>query len=75
MPKSPLSSCAVAGGQVITNWPGLEEENLVGPGDLAVTIDYRDVLAEILTKRLNNPALVEIFPGYEPKEVGVVKAI
>ena len=64
---------SVAGGQVISHWPGLAKENLVGPGDLAVTIDYRDVLAEVLTKRLNNPALYEIFPGYEPKLVGVIK--
>lgn len=63
----------VAGGRVITRWPGLEEENLVGPGDLAVTIDYRDILAEILLKRLNNPAVEDIFPGYEPKTVGVIK--
>ena len=56
MPKSPLSPGAVAGGQVITKWPGLEKENLVGSGYLAVTIDYRDVLAEILTQRLRNPA-------------------
>jgi uncharacterized protein (DUF1501 family) len=62
----------VAGGQVITRWPGLEEENLVGPGDLAVTIDYRDVLAEILLKRLNNPAVEDIFPEYEPKTVRVI---
>jgi len=63
---------SVNGGQVITRWPGLKKENLVGPGDLAVTIDYRDVLSEILSKRLNNPALSQIFPGYEPKPVGVV---
>ncbi len=63
---------AVNGGQVITRWPGLEEKNLVGPGDLAVTIDYRDVLGEILTRRLNAPALGEIFPGYDPQPVGVV---
>jgi len=64
---------AINGGQVITKWPGLEKNNLVGPGDLAVTIDYRDVLAEILSKRLNNPTLDEIFPGYEPKKVGIIK--
>ena len=63
----------VAGGQVISHWPGLHKENLVGPGDLAVTIDYRNVLAEVLTKRLNNPALAEIFPGYKPVPVGVIK--
>lgn len=64
---------SVAGGQVISKWPGLGKDNLVGPGDLDVTIDYRDVLAEVLTKRLNNHALNEIFPGYEPKIVGVIK--
>lgn len=64
---------AVEGGQVITRWPGLEKENLVGPGDLAVTIDYRGVLSEILSRRLHNSALPQIFPGYEPKPVGVVK--
>ena len=63
---------SVAGGQVVSRWPGLEEENLVGPGDLAVTIDYRDILSEILVKRLNNPALDLIFPGYEAKQVGVI---
>ena len=64
----------VNGGQVITRWPGLSKDALVGPGDLAITIDYRDVLGEILTKRLNNRQLGEIFPGYHPQEVGVVSA-
>ncbi|MFV1949868.1 MAG: DUF1501 domain-containing protein [Anaerolineales bacterium] len=64
---------SINGGQVISRWPGLEKDNLVGPGDLAVTIDYRDVLSEVLLNRLNNPALEEIFPGYEPKPVGVIK--
>jgi uncharacterized protein (DUF1501 family) len=65
----------VNGGQVITRWPGLGKEDLVGPGDLKVTIDYRDVLGEILDNRLNNPLLGEIFPDYQPKPVGVVKPI
>jgi uncharacterized protein (DUF1501 family) len=64
---------AVAGGQVITQWPGLKKEHLVGPGDLAVTIDYRDVLSEILTKRLNNPSQSQIFPGYDAQPVGIIK--
>jgi uncharacterized protein (DUF1501 family) len=53
------------GGVVHGRWPGLEPEQLFGPGDLAVTTDYRDVLGEICAKRLNNPALAEIFPGYQ----------
>ena len=56
----------VNGGKVHGEWPGLGEGQLIGPGDLAVTTDYRDVLSEILQKRLNNPALDAIFPQYEP---------
>jgi uncharacterized protein (DUF1501 family) len=54
----------VAGGKVHGEWPGLAEGQLVGPGDLAVTTDYRDVLGEVCLKRLNNPALSEVFPNY-----------
>jgi uncharacterized protein (DUF1501 family) len=54
----------VRGGQVHGVWPGLAEGQLVSPGDLAVTTDYRNVLGEILQKRLNNPALDQVFPGH-----------
>ncbi len=56
----------VNGGKVYGDWPGLQPGQLVGPGDLAVTTDYRDVLAEICQLRLNNPALGDVFPGYSP---------
>ena len=62
----------VDGGRVHGEWPGMREGQLIGPGDLAVTTDYRDVLAEILVKRLNNPATDEIFPNYQPKIQGVI---
>lgn len=62
----------VDGGKVHGQWPGLGEGQLVGPGDLAVTTDYRDVLSEILVKRLNNPALEEIFPNYRPALRGIL---
>jgi uncharacterized protein (DUF1501 family) len=62
----------VAGGQVHVDWPGLERGNLFGPGDLAVTSDYRDVLSEIVDKRLGNPALAEIFPDFVPTKSGFV---
>jgi uncharacterized protein (DUF1501 family) len=54
-------------GGVYTNWPGLAPEDLVGPGDLAVTIDYRSILAELCVRRLNNPAIEAIFPDFEPR--------
>ena len=53
-------------------WPGLAPEQLAGPGDLAVTTDYRDVLAEIISRRLNNPNLEAIFPGYQPSFKNVI---
>ena len=62
----------VDGGKVHGQWPGLEEGQLIEPGDLAVTTDYRDVLSEVLTKRLNNSATNEIFPDYQPKMLNVL---
>lgn len=59
------------GGRVYARWPGLHDEQLVGPGDLAVTTDYRDVLGEIIHKRLNNPLLPAIFPGYTVNSLGL----
>jgi uncharacterized protein (DUF1501 family) len=62
----------VQGGKVHGEWPGMQEGQLIGPGDLAVTTDYRDVLSEILVKRLNNPAVAVIFPEYEPRILSVI---
>lgn len=61
----------INGGHVYARWPGLHADQLVGPGDLAITTDYRDVLGEILQQRLNNPGLAEVFPGYTVNEVGL----
>jgi len=63
----------VRGGQVHGQWPGLNEGQLVGPGDLAVTTDYRDVLAEVCLKRLNNPAIADIFPNYAAQIRGFLR--
>jgi uncharacterized protein (DUF1501 family) len=54
----------VAGGKVYGEWPGLDAEQLYGPGDLQVTTDFRDVLGEIVAKRLGNQSLAEVFPDY-----------
>ncbi len=67
-----LGGGAVQG--VHTDWPGLEPEKLSGGEDLAVTIDYRDVLAEIVALRLANPALDAVFPGHAAAMHGVVRA-
>lgn len=61
----------LVGGQVYARWPGLQPEQLTGPGDLTITTDYRDVLGELLRRRLNNPALADVFPGYTVQELGL----
>jgi uncharacterized protein (DUF1501 family) len=53
----------VKGGSVYGKWPGLEPEQLFEGRDLAVTTDYRDVLAELVRAHLGqNPD--HVFPGY-----------
>jgi uncharacterized protein (DUF1501 family) len=64
----------VSGGKVYTNWPGLRNDQLYDQADLAVTIDYRRVLSEIVTKRLGNPNLSTVFPGYSGyAPMGIIK--
>ncbi len=50
-------------GGVYSRWAGLHADALED-GDLAVTTDYRDVLTEILTGRLGNSEVAQIFPNY-----------
>ena len=59
-------------GGVHTHWPGLEQGAL-DAGDLAITTDYRDVLAEVLTHRLGNDALSQVFLDYTPTPAGILK--
>jgi uncharacterized protein (DUF1501 family) len=66
----------IAGGRVLTqNWiPNmLAKENLDLGQDLKVTIDYRDVLSEIVQNRLQNPNLNFVFPGWTPTVLGVTR--
>lgn len=57
---------AVFGGRVLTIWPGMQPEQLDMGTDLQVTIDYRDILSEILTRRIGRPNVEGIFPGFTP---------
>jgi uncharacterized protein (DUF1501 family) len=44
-------------------WPGLAPGQL-NDGDVEVTTDFRQVLSEILIRRLGNPRIDLVFPGY-----------
>jgi uncharacterized protein (DUF1501 family) len=61
----------VAGGRIYGKWPTLDTQALVN-GDLAVTTDYRQILAEVITKRCGVTAPGTVFPGLAPAPLGVV---
>lgn len=56
-------------------WPGLDPKNLFAFfGDLPVTTDFRRVFSELLIRRLGNPRLGVVFPGYSGySPLGVVQ--
>jgi uncharacterized protein (DUF1501 family) len=68
-----LMSGSLTGAKVFGEWPGLSKDKLYGPGDLAVTTDFRTVLTELVQKRLSNPHTTNIFPGFQPGELGIFK--
>jgi uncharacterized protein (DUF1501 family) len=60
----------IRGGKVYARWPGMAADALDHDGNLPVTTDYRDVLAEIVDRRLRNPYLDRVFPDYTPDYLG-----
>ena len=57
-------------------WPGLAPGQLVEGSDVAVTTDYRRVLSEILIRRMGNPNIYQIFPGYaDYQPLGIVEGV
>lgn len=56
---------AVNGRRFYGSWPGLNPETLSATfGDVPVTTDYRRVLSEVMIRRMANPNIGGIFPGY-----------
>jgi uncharacterized protein (DUF1501 family) len=51
------------------SWPGLD--NLTD-GDLSVTTDYRQVLAEVVAKRFPGKSVSSVFPGLVQDPIGVL---
>ncbi len=53
----------VRGGKVYGRWPGLSPDQLNEGRDLAITTDFRSVLAEATLAAMKAPRLDRIFPG------------
>jgi uncharacterized protein (DUF1501 family) len=58
---------AVRGGKVYGQWPGLAVEQRFEGRDLAVTTDFRNVFAEVVTRHLGVADASAIFPGFTVK--------
>jgi uncharacterized protein (DUF1501 family) len=62
----------VNGGKIYGTWPGLAA-NRLDAGDLAVTTDYRRVLAEILVKRHGETNIKAVFPTLNYTAMGIMR--
>lgn len=60
-----LMGGGINGGKVYGTMPELKPANLID-GDVPITTDYRQPLAEIVGSRLKNDKLAEVFPGFTP---------
>jgi len=67
-----LLGAGVRGGRYHGTWPGLGAGKLVD-GDLAVTNDYRSVLAEVVSTRFGAD-VSKVFPGFRPTPIGAMAA-
>jgi uncharacterized protein (DUF1501 family) len=55
---------SVKGGKFYGQWPGLRNDQLYDGADVRITTDFRRVLSEIITRRLGNPNISQVFPDY-----------
>jgi uncharacterized protein (DUF1501 family) len=65
----------IRGGKVYGSWPGLAQDKLFAGGDLAVTTDYRTVLAELLSVRCGVGSTTTVFPGWQGTPLGLAKPL
>jgi uncharacterized protein (DUF1501 family) len=72
-----MGGSALRGGKVHGRWPGLSPDKLYEGRDLALTTDFRDLLAELLARHLRVQDLHSVFPehdGAESRFPGVMSA-
>jgi uncharacterized protein (DUF1501 family) len=60
----------VKGGKMYGRWPGLANGDLDEGADLAITTDYRHVLAEMMQSHMGYADMATLFPGFEAKPLG-----
>lgn len=63
---------AVKGGRMHGKWPGLKNAALDMGADLAITTDYRDVLADVLASHMKYTNADQLFPELKRHSVGLI---
>ena len=66
-----LAGAGVKGGRYYGRWPGLTNTL---DADVAVTTDYRSVLAEVVSTR-TSASTATVFPGFTPESVGAMTSL
>ena len=66
----------IAGGKVYGRWPGIDASALNEGRDLAVTTDFRQVLAGVCMNNLGLPdnKLATVFPGFDGPPLNIARA-
>jgi len=61
----------VKGGQMLGEWPGLANDALDDRADLAITTDYRHVLAGVMGQHMRADNIADLFPDFTPEPMGL----
>jgi len=63
------------GGDVVggyhASWPGLSQDRLQD-GDVKVTTDFRQLLADVVQRRVPEVSVAQVFPGLTRASTGVI---
>jgi len=62
----------VRGRRVLADWPGLRPGGVLDAHDVPVTVNARDIYAEVLCGALGQPELEQVLPGHVPTGLGVL---
>lgn len=65
----------IRGGQISGRWPGIRPDQLDDNGNLRVTTDFRDVLAEVVSSRLRNTAIRSVFPEFTAAPLNICRPL
>ena len=71
-PVKRANEAAAESRKVVSKWPGLAPDQLHQGRDLLHTMDFRDVLADVVQTHLGNPHLKTVLPGHEFTSTGLV---